>query len=228
MTMAQGKGYCTFEDCHKKHDSHGLCANHARQLRKYGHPLSKEEKHKHLSDSAKLHKNNLGKIRTKESLLKHSIKTRGRTLNTGKTHFKKGMTPWNKDKVSIMPTPWNKGKKGVMPAAWNKGTKGLMPRPWNKIGDGITSQNKIDRTLFQKNFQPLVFKRDNFTCQVCQQYGGNLQVDHIKGWSKYPELRFDLDNCRTLCMACHYYVTFKRKMPEGIVWGHNLNRRIVS
>jgi len=29
-------------------------------------------------------------------------------------------------------------------------------------------------------------------------------------------------------MACHYYVTFKRKMPEGIIWGHNFSRRIAS
>lgn len=29
-------------------------------------------------------------------------------LNTGRTHFKKGITPWNKGKKGCM--PWNKGK----------------------------------------------------------------------------------------------------------------------
>ena len=33
---------------------------------------------------------------------------KGEQRNTGRTHFKKGFTPWNKGKVGVMPTPWNK------------------------------------------------------------------------------------------------------------------------
>lgn len=113
-------------------------------------------------------------------------------------------------------------KKTGVSAVWNIG-KGHVA--WNKIGDGITSQSKLERAKFNKAVQPLVLARDNYTCQICNQYSGNLQVDHIKRWSEYPELRFDLDNCRTLCMACHYYITFKRKLPQGVVWGHNLSKR---
>lgn len=114
---------------------------------------------------------------------------------------------------------WNKGKKS--------GSTGVVSgeNHWNWKG-GITSEDKYQRYLFNKNIQPKIFTRDNYTCQICEQYGKYLQVDHIKSWSEYPELRFNEDNCRTLCMACHYYITFKRKMPEGIVWGHNLTRRI--
>lgn len=120
--------------------------------------------------------------------------------------------------------PWNKGLTGVP-----TGRKGPRPhaRPWNKIGDGITAASKLEREKFRRTTQLRVFTRDNYTCQMCDQPGGYLQVDHIKSWAKFPELRFDLDNCRTLCMACHYYVTFKRKMPSGTIWGHNLSRRIV-
>jgi len=92
---------------------------------------------------------------------------------------------------------------------------------------GITPKNTLLRTKFRREVQPLVFARDNYTCQICSQYGQYLQVDHIKSWAKYPDLRFNLDNCRTLCMACHYYVTFKRKLPSGVVWGHNFSQRIV-
>lgn len=91
---------------------------------------------------------------------------------------------------------------------------------------GITLVMKLERTKFRQQVQMLVLQRDDFTCQICDARGGNLQVDHIKRWADYPELRFELSNCRTVCMACHYYITFKRKLPQGVVWGHNLNRRI--
>lgn len=123
--------------------------------------------------------------------------------------------------------PWNKGVKGV-----KTGKKG--PRP-HMAGEnnhnwkgGITSKDKLTRVKFRKTMQLLVFQRDDFTCQICYKEGEYLQVDHIKKWSDYPELRFDMDNCRTLCMPCHYYITFKRKLPEGVIWGHNLSKRITS
>ena len=122
----------------------------------------------------------------------------------------------------------NKGKK----VQWAKSHVEAIRRansgrkPWNKVGDGITSKDKLERHRFRRTMQMTIFQRDNFTCQICDEYGGKLQVDHIKKWSDYPELRFESSNCRTLCMACHYYVTFKRKIPEGIIWGHNFSRRV--
>ena len=98
---------------------------------------------------------------------------------------------------------------------------------WNWQG-GITKPNDAQRVRFKRTTQKAVFKRDNYTCQICLQYGGNLQADHLKSWAEYPKLRFEIDNCRTLCMACHYYVTFKRKLPQGVIWGHNFSKRIVS
>jgi hypothetical protein len=124
-------------------------------------------------------------------------------------------------------TPWNKGKK--CKSAWNKGLTGIWTGPANPMWKGgITKADKVERVRFRQTMQRQVFERDNYTCQICDQYGGNLQVDHIKRWSEYPEMRFDLSNCRTLCMACHYFITFKRKIPEGIVWGNGLNRGMTS
>lgn len=88
---------------------------------------------------------------------------------------------------------------------------------WNWKG-GISNTSN-ERVKFLKYICPKVLSRDNYTCQICDQYSGYLHVDHIKKWSDYPELRFDMNNCRTLCRSCHYYITFKRKMPSSSKWG---------
>ena len=79
--------------------------------------------------------------------------------------------------------------------------------------------------------QKLIFERDNYTCQMCGTKNGegktvSLQVDHIQSWKEYVELRFSMDNCRTLCMDCHYFVTFGKKKSQDLIWGHNfINRK---
>lgn len=91
---------------------------------------------------------------------------------------------------------------------------------------GTSDKEHLERIKFRNKMQKLLFERDNYTCQMCGQYGGYLQIDHIKRWSEYPDLRFDPENCRTLCMKCHYFVTFNKELPDGIIWGHNMSRRI--
>src|SRR3990167_8684542 len=48
-----------------------------------------------------------------------------------------------------------------------------------------------------------VFKRDNYICVWCDQRGKKLNADHIKPFCLFPELRFVVDNGRTLCIDCH-------------------------
>lgn len=89
----------------------------------------------------------------------------------------------------------------------------------------IKSQDKLERLRFQREVQQSVLERDNYTCQMCGKRGCALQVDHIQSWAEYVELRFDINNCRTLCMDCHYKITFDREKPEGVTtWGHNLSQ----
>ncbi len=48
-----------------------------------------------------------------------------------------------------------------------------------------------------------IMKRDNYTCQICNQHGGKLNSHHLNAWNAFPEQRFDLDNGVTLCTDCH-------------------------
>jgi hypothetical protein len=138
--------------------------------------------------------------------------------------------------------PWNKGKK------WDKATREKLSKAqkarfqkediWNKgmkfperSGEknhnwkgGIQSKDRIERIKFRKTIQKKVLERDNYTCQFCGERGKKLQVDHIQPWSEYIDLRFDINNCRTVCMECHYQITFGKPMPKKIKnWGHNLS-----
>jgi hypothetical protein len=54
-----------------------------------------------------------------------------------------------------------------------------------------------------KELRKLCLERDNFTCQKCGQNGGILEIHHIFNTADYPELRYSLTNCITLCRNCH-------------------------
>lgn len=69
---------------------------------------------------------------------------------------------------------------------------------------GVKSENaKIRKSFEYRIWRTSVFERDNWTCQICKVRGGKLEADHIKLFSLHPELRFVLDNGRTLCKPCH-------------------------
>lgn len=82
-------------------------------------------------------------------------------------------------------------------------------------GDGSVGDTnvKVRRSFEYKLWKEAVFKRDNWTCIWCKKRGVRLNADHIKPFALYPELRFAIDNGRTLCEPCHRTTdTFSIKM----------------
>jgi hypothetical protein len=138
--------------------------------------------------------------------------------------FKKGYTPWNKGKkwsnpANIGPKPWVRESNLKLGIGYKKG------HPNYFLGYGKTSINKRERARFRNSIQKLVFERDNYTCQLCGIKGVILQVDHIQSWADYIELRFEINNCRTLCVKCHYKITYGKPLPKSIKsWGRNLSK----
>lgn len=83
---------------------------------------------------------------------------------------------------------------------------------------GKTSETMRIRTSKEyRDWRIAIFTRDNYICQKCGAKSGNgkkifLNADHIKPFSKYPNLRFDINNGKTLCLDCHKQTdTFGRK-----------------
>lgn len=63
-----------------------------------------------------------------------------------------------------------------------------------------------------------VYERDNYTCQECgkkgNETGGYLNAHHIKRYSEFPNLMFDINNGITLCQKCHRKTQGKEHLFE--------------
>lgn len=89
------------------------------------------------------------------------------------------------------------------PQLWNRGKNHYN---WN---GGITPEyNQIRASIEYKEWRASVFARDKYQCVLCGHKSKgtrppDIHADHIKPFSLFPELRFDVNNGRTLCEPCH-------------------------
>lgn len=154
-----------------------------------GHPVSKETRGK-ISEAL------MGRIGGKEKSVKLSNYFKGRTI-----------TQEHRDKISASLS----GRKRTAEERKNmsNGHSGKK-RPYCTGENnyfwkgGVTEKNKSIRTSLEyRQWRKKVYERDNYTCQMCGVRGLQLNADHIKPFAYYPELRFSMDNGRTLCVDCH-------------------------
>lgn len=136
---------------------------------------------------------------------KHSEETRRKILASliGRKHSeetKKKISDKNKGKIFSVETreKLSISHKGLMSGAKHPNWKG-----------GLTPLNqRIKNSPEYKLWREAVFIRDNYICVWCGITSGKgvkvvLNADHIKPFALFPELRFSIDNGRTLCVSCH-------------------------
>jgi hypothetical protein len=79
-------------------------------------------------------------------------------------------------------------------------------RQW-MVGDNNPAWKGLEKTSRDtaeyREWRLSVYERDQFTCQVCEVSGVPLNAHHIKAYSRFPELRTEVNNGVTLCESCH-------------------------
>jgi len=75
----------------------------------------------------------------------------------------------------------------------------------------LTKEDRIKRRTLPENreFVEKCLKRDGYTCRICKEIGGRLEVHHLYGYAKYKNKRFDTTNGIVLCKNCH--IDFHKK-----------------
>lgn len=117
---------------------------------------------------------------SEETKRKIGLKSIGRKATLGK-HWK--LSEESKRKMS-------EAKKGEKSYLW-------------KGGISKTYLYKHITDFKYKLWRSKVYARDNWTCQTCGKRGCYLEAHHIKGWTNYPQLRYEVKNGVALCKNCH-------------------------
>jgi len=80
--------------------------------------------------------------------------------------------------------------------------QGIEPEEWTGFKESTNAL--IRKSKKYQEWRKKVFKRNNYTCQKCGKRNCYLVAHHLRPFSKYPKLRFRVNNGITLCRDCHY------------------------
>lgn len=114
-------------------------------------------------------------------------------------YTKNKMRQSRKDKKPTLGKTWKLSLEArIKNSESHKGAKSHLWRG-GIYENNLQNRKSLDSTLWKEK----VFKRDSWTCQKCKEKGGKLNAHHIKNFSKYIKLRFDISNGITFCKECH-------------------------
>lgn len=175
-------------------------------MAKIGHIVTEETRQK-LRDA------NLGKKLSEETKRKIGLKSKGNSYRKGIKHTDEVRAQISKSHTGVKLSEQHRntllGNKRALGMRHSDETKQkiAVKRAGENNGNwkgGVTPVNRAIRTSKKyKIWRDSVFIRDKYTCVLCSSTCCELNADHIKPFSLFPELRFELSNGRTLCVPCH-------------------------
>lgn len=119
-------------------------------------------------------------------------------IHKGKSYHNKGFQLGNK--YGIVNGAKTRFKNGHRPSPNRVAPSGENHYNWK---GGITTVNeKLRKSHSYKIWRQAVFLRDGYCCIWCNSTK-NIEADHIKPFSIFNNLRFEVSNGRTLCKECH-------------------------
>ena len=108
-------------------------------------------------------------------------------------------------------TPWNKGK------IWEQ-MRGENHPQWIKDRTQLKRDEdtiKDRRSSAYAGWRLQVWTRDGFKCRIENiDCNGRIEAHHILGWTKYVELRYEINNGITLC---HFHHPKKRDEEKRLI-----------
>lgn len=159
----------------------------------------------------KIRQAHLGMSYSDETKQKIREKAIGREISEA-TRLKMGLSQLGRKHSEATKLKMSLSQSGENNAMFGKkGMCGEANPMWN--GGVSTEVMKIRNSIEFKSWRKAVYKRDNYTCQLCGYKGRGLNAHHIKLFSLYPELRFEVSNGITYCEDCHKNGGFHKEMP---------------
>lgn len=153
-------------------------------------------------------------IADKPRLLRLNLARKGQPqTHLAKFQFKKGNKPWNSELRGELSHAFGKKQSQKVKQFLSQSRRGENNPAWK--GGTTWASSKIRSSKIYREWANFIYEKDSFTCVTCgykskgKVKGVRLDIhaDHIKSFTDFPELRFDLDNGRTLCVPCHIKLT---------------------
>ena len=148
----------------------------------------------------------------------HSLEIKNKISLASKLHWKNSF--YKEKVIAGLKKSWHDGQR-----ANQKKYEGS--RHWNWKG-GITPEvRRLRNSAAYNEWRLKILTRDKFECQMpdCED-GKPLHANHIKVFSAYPQIRFDLQNGITLCKPCHVTIRKSEHLYENLfnkIIEHNNN-----
>jgi hypothetical protein len=165
-------------------------------------PISDETK-------AKMSIAHTGVSRSEEFCIKNGLRTKGKRYMLGKNQSDETKRKISKSHIGKILSEVTRNK---LKEAWKIGKENRSGEHCGAWKGGVTPINALIRNSAEYNqWRNAVYKRDYWTCQECGMKNGIvLNAHHIKSFSEFPELRFEVSNGVTLCEQCHSVAHTKR------------------